>query len=77
MQIQARKYVPDHADYTAPTRQRELDHTDHTDEGYICPERSRSSSGNRSYRSSVRGMKSSEKGGGGDGDGVDSDSWPR
>ena len=22
----------DHADYTAPTRQRELDHTDHTDQ---------------------------------------------
>ena len=38
-QIQPRKHVLDRADYTAPTRQRGLDHTD---QGYICPERSRS-----------------------------------
>ena len=50
VQIQPRKHVPDHADYTAPTRQRELDHTDHTDEESICPERSRSCNGNRSYK---------------------------
>ena len=31
VQIQPRKLVLDHADYTAPTRQHELDHTDHTD----------------------------------------------
>ena len=24
-------YIRDHADYTAPTRQHEIDHTDHTD----------------------------------------------
>ena len=41
-QIQPRKHV--------------LDHVDHTDQGCICPERSRSSGGNRSYRSSVRGV---------------------
>ena len=29
VQIQLRKHVPDHADCTAPTRQHELDHTDH------------------------------------------------
>ena len=28
VQIQPRKHVLDHADYTAPTRQHELDHTD-------------------------------------------------
>ena len=36
-----RKYVPDHADHTAPTRQHEVDHTDHTDhtdQRSICPE---------------------------------------
>ena len=35
----------DHADRTAFTRQHELDHKDHTDhtaQEYICPERSRS-----------------------------------
>ena len=31
VQIQPRKHVPDHAGYTAPTRQHELDHTDRTD----------------------------------------------
>ena len=30
--------VLDRADYTVPTRQHELDHTDHTDQGYVCPE---------------------------------------
>ena len=30
MQLQPRKHELDHADYTAPTRQHELDHTDHT-----------------------------------------------
>ena len=46
--------VLDHADCTASTRQHELDHTDHTDhtdQESICPERSRSWSGHRSYRS--------------------------
>ena len=50
VQIQPWKHVlaADHAGYTAPTRQHELDHTNHTDrtdQGSICPERSRSSSG--------------------------------
>ena len=36
VQIQPRKHVPDHAVYTAPTRQHELDHTDHTDQESIC-----------------------------------------
>ena len=27
----------DHVDHTAPIRQHELDHTDHTDEDYIYP----------------------------------------
>ena len=45
VQIQPRKHVLliDHADCTAPTRQRELDHTDHTDhtdQGAMYPERS-------------------------------------
>ena len=46
--IQPRKRVFDYADYTAPTRQHELDHTDHTDhtghtdEEYVYRERSRS-----------------------------------
>ena len=31
VQIQPRKHTVDDADYTAPTRQRELDHADHTD----------------------------------------------
>ena len=31
VQIQPMKHVLDHAEYTAPTRQHELDHTDHTD----------------------------------------------
>ena len=53
MQIQPRKYV-DHAGSTASTRQHELDHTD---QEYICPERSRSERSYRSYRSSVRGVK--------------------
>ena len=50
----------DLADRAAPTRQHELDHTDHTDHTYqesIFPERSRSSRGNRSHRSSGRGVK--------------------
>ena len=29
--VPPRKHVPDHAGYTAPTRQHELDHTDRTD----------------------------------------------
>ena len=46
VQIQPRKRVRDRADYTTPTRQRELDRTDHTDHAddtdhtdleYICP----------------------------------------
>ena len=35
MHIQPRKYVLDHAGYMAPTRQYELDHTYHTDQGFI------------------------------------------
>ena len=31
VQIQPRKHELDHADYTAPSRQHDLDHTDHTD----------------------------------------------
>ena len=37
--IQSRKYALDHAGYTAPTRQHELnrtDHTDHTDQESNC-----------------------------------------
>ena len=34
VQIQHRKHVVDHADYMAPSRQRELDHTDNE---CICP----------------------------------------
>ena len=34
-QIQPRKQVLDRADYTSPTRQHELKHTDHTDQEYI------------------------------------------
>ena len=49
MNIQPRKRVLDHADHVAPTRQRELDNTDHTDQGSIGPEVSRSSSGNDLY----------------------------
>ena len=30
-----RKHVPDRADYTAPSRQHELDHTYHTRQGSI------------------------------------------
>ena len=37
VQIQHRNHVLDHADYTAPTLQREPDPTDHTDQEYICP----------------------------------------
>ena len=36
-QIQPRKNVLDYADFVAPTRQHELDHTDHTDQGSIFP----------------------------------------
>ena len=42
LQIQPKNPALDHADYTALTRQHELDHTDHTDhtdQDYICPER--------------------------------------
>ena len=63
VQIQPRKHVPDHADYTAPTRQHELNHTDyidhtdhidHTDQESICPAwqiQIMNYSGVRSYRS--------------------------
>ena len=50
----------DHADFAAPTRQHEPDHTDHADhtdqtgEGSICRQGPRSSSGNRL---SVKGVK--------------------
>ena len=40
VQIQPSKYVLDHADDTAPIRQHELahtDHTDHTNQESICP----------------------------------------
>ena len=46
VQIIPRTHVLDHADYTAPTRQHEpehtdhtdhTDHTNHTDQKYICP----------------------------------------
>ena len=46
-----------HPDYTAPTRQHELDHTDHTDhtdQELIYLDHELCLSGNRSYRSSVR-----------------------
>ena len=39
-QMQPRKHALDDADYTAPTRQHELDHTDHTDytdQQSVCP----------------------------------------
>ena len=35
-----RNHVLDYAGYRAPTTQHELDHTDHTDQESICPERS-------------------------------------
>ena len=35
LQILPRKHVLDLADYMAPTRQHELDHTDRTDQEYI------------------------------------------
>ena len=56
------KHVQDHAGFAALTGQHGLhhtDHTDHTDQKPICIEISRSSSGNRSYRSSVRCMDAS------------------
>ena len=34
-QIRPRERVVDHAGYTAPSRQHELDHTDHTYQGYM------------------------------------------
>ena len=48
VQVQPRKHAlltVGHTEYTAPTRQHELDHTDHTDhtdQESICPDRSRS-----------------------------------
>ena len=42
VQTQPRKHTLDEADYAAPTRQHELDHTDR----FICPEIARSSRGN-------------------------------
>ena len=57
IQIQSGKHVLDYADYTAPTRQHELDHTNHTDDQYICPERSRS----YVWRSNIRCAKASKK----------------
>ena len=54
VQIQLRKPALDLADYTAPTERHKLDNT-HQES--ICPERSRSSSVNRLYRSSVRGVQ--------------------
>ena len=51
----------DHAHYTPPTRKHELDNTS-TDQELIFPERSRSSNGNRPYRSSVRGAAASGSG---------------
>ena len=44
VQIQPRKYVLDHAGYTASTGQNELYHTD---QELICPERSRSTKEDR------------------------------
>ena len=38
IQLQPGSHVLDHADYTAPTRQHELDHIDRTDQGFICRE---------------------------------------
>ena len=35
VQIQPRKHVLDNEDYMTTTRQPELDHTDHTDQGSI------------------------------------------
>ena len=37
LQVQPRQHALEHAVYVAPTPQRELDHTD---QGYICPEKS-------------------------------------
>ena len=44
LQIQPRQHALEHAACVAPIPQRELDHTD---QGYICPERATSCSGNR------------------------------
>ena len=44
VQIQPRKHILDRAEYTAPTRKHEQDHTG---QEYICPETSRSCCGNR------------------------------
>ena len=41
VQVTPRKLVLDDAGFVAHTRQRQLRHTDHTDQGSICPERSR------------------------------------
>ena len=38
VQIQPGKHVLDHADYAGPTRQHELDHTNHTDQESIFTE---------------------------------------
>ena len=48
--MRPRNRVVDHAEYIAPTPQNEVDHTyhtDHTSQEYICPETSKSSSGDR------------------------------
>ena len=37
VQILPRNHVLDNVVYTPPTRQHELDHTDHTDQEYISP----------------------------------------
>ena len=47
VQIQPRKHDLVHADYTATTRQHELDPTDPTDQEPMCPERASSSRGNQ------------------------------
>ena len=54
VQIQPRKLVLDHADYTAPTRQHDLDRTDQES---ICPDGSRSW---RENRLSVRSVEDSK-----------------
>ena len=59
VQIQPRKDVTDHAGCMAPTPQRELDRTDHTAQGCVCPERSRSS-GNGLHIPSVQGVEASQ-----------------
>ena len=53
LQIQPRQYALEHAVCVAPIPQRELDHTD---QGYICPERLARAVGIDTYLSDVRNL---------------------